>query len=1233
MATFTGTSGNDILLAGAGNDLLEGLVGDDLLLAGSGNDELFGNDGADTLAGGSGNDTLEGGNGPDLLDGEEGNDSIVGGNGADTILGRGGNDIINGGDGDDLYIISEGGDDILQDSGGIDTLDASLDRFGSFIDLTPGAISFIDGGTVDLSGFIVGDNPDVVFIVDISGSTSATFGGSPVGDLNGDGLSDTILDAEIAGFIALNNQLIAQGFGNIADISVVAFDDVAFQVGDTATPLTDSAIVNSVSDVEDNLRSLDVGGLTDFEAALQEAIDIFTTLGTPFGEGNVVFLSDGFPTSGGSTAEEVAALNALGVNLRAFGVGSSASLTDLQLIDPTAEIFTDTDELLDVFGDLTPGGGQSALVENAIGGDFADTIIGNFADNQLWAGDGSDQVFGEDGNDTILGGNGRDLLLGGPGNDLISGEGGDDVMDGGSGNDTFKVYGGGDDFVEDPSGIDTLDASMSQTGTTIDLAPGAVSFIDGGTVTLGSGGTLIPLDVLLLEDLSGSFFDDLPVVTGVLPSLLSGLTAIQPDTFFGISSFIDKPVSPFGGPNDYVYRTEQSLLAASVAGNVTTLTTVQGGLAIGDGNDLPESQLEALLQTAVRPGEIGFRDISRKVVVLTTDAEFHTAGDGVDADGDPDGVGGNGIQTPNDGDSILDLGGVGEDYPEILQVRDALLAADVVPIFAVTSDQLTTYQGLVGDLGFGDVVELESDSSNLVDAITAGLSLINQVFIENAIGSDFNDTIRGNDLNNLLDGRSGNDSILGLAGNDTLQGGDGNDTLNGGAGNDTLNGGNNNDVLSGGDNNDSLNGGEGNDTLNGGTGSDSLDGALGNDSLIGGDGSDTFSGGDGLDTLDGGNNNDSINGGSGNDSLLGGEGNDTLNGGNDNDILNAGNGTDSLLGGSGNDTLRGEGNPDTLRGGDGNDRLEGGDANDLLNGENNDDTLIGGGGADSLDGASGNDSLDGSGANDSINGGAGFDTLTGGDGDDAINGGNDTDRLVESGDVNFVLTNATLTGNGNDTLVSIEEAQLTGGVGNNSIDTSAFTGIVFAIGGDGNDAIGGGSGNDSLEGGNGNDTVNGGAGNDTVNGGASPDTLNGGGGDDVLLGTGGNDTLNGGGNNDSLTGGSGTDTLTGGTGVDSFIYNLSNEGIDTITDFSVVDDTIRVSAAGFGGGLVAGAVIPAGQFVVGAGAGDANDRFIYNNANGRLFFDVDGTGAAGQVQLATLTGIPALTNADIFVIA
>jgi Ca2+-binding RTX toxin-like protein len=71
---------------------------------------------------------------------------------------------------------------------------------------------------------------------------------------------------------------------------------------------------------------------------------------------------------------------------------------------------------------------------------------------------------------------------------------------------------------------------------------------------------------------------------------------------------------------------------------------------------------------------------------------------------------------------------------------------------------------------------------------------------------------------------------------------------------------------------------------------------------------------------------------------------------------------------------------------------------------------------------------------------------------------------------------------------------------------------------------------------------------------------------------------------------------------------------------------------GFGGELRTG-VLAASGFVRGTRAIDRGDRLIYNNASGALFFDPDGTGAIAQIQIATLSNSPLLTNNDILVIA
>lgn len=199
-----------------------------------------------------------------------------------------------------------------------------------------------------------GENPDVVFIVDISDSTTDPFEGTPVGDLNGDGVADTILDAEIAGFTALNQELSNPDLNEETELALIAFSSEANQVGTIVQPLTDEDPLNGTPDIEDALTSLQNSGGTNFEAALQAAETVFQDLETQSGDGNVIFLSDGFPFPADQDfTDEVERLQALDINLRAFGVGSSSSLSDLQTIDPNATIFTNTDQLLDVFSNIS----------------------------------------------------------------------------------------------------------------------------------------------------------------------------------------------------------------------------------------------------------------------------------------------------------------------------------------------------------------------------------------------------------------------------------------------------------------------------------------------------------------------------------------------------------------------------------------------------------------------------------------------------------------------------------------------------------------------------------------------------------------------------------------------------------------------------------------------------------------------------------------------------------------
>ncbi|MGE5563565.1 MAG: beta strand repeat-containing protein [Bacillota bacterium] len=461
-------------------------------------------------------------------------------------------------------------------------------------------------------------------------------------------------------------------------------------------------------------------------------------------------------------------------------------------------------------------------------------------------------------------------------------------------------------------------------------------------------------------------------------------------------------------------------------------------------------------------------------------------------------------------------------------------------------------------------------------------------------GTDAADSLSGGNLDDTLDGRGGDDVIAGLGGSDTLVGGAGNDFLDGGAGADTMAGGTGNDMFVVDDLGDVVveRVGEGTDTVSSSigytlgsfqenltlTGSAAINGT--GNSLI-----NVITGNSAANVLDGGAGNDVLDGGAGNDGLIGGDGNDTLTGGVGNDNLNGGLGNDTA---SYADATAGvkvrliAGTQNTL--GAGSDSLTG---IENLTGSAFNDNLTGDSGVNILAGNDGNDVISGLDGDDKINGGNGNDVLDGGAGNDVLNGavGIDTASYATAASgvtVSLALTSAQATGGaGSDTLSSIE----------------SLTGSNF---------------NDTLTGNNIANNIDGGSGNDVIDGGA------------------GNDTLTGAAGNDSLDGGTGNDVLNGGANADTFLFSSAlnpTTNVDAISGFVAADDTIMLSSAIFTAAGPDG-TLNANAFRVGTAAHDLDDRIIYDQTSGRIYYDADGSGAGARVLFAKVAPGTVLTNAD-----
>jgi Ca2+-binding RTX toxin-like protein len=342
------------------------------------------------------------------------------------------------------------------------------------------------------------------------------------------------------------------------------------------------------------------------------------------------------------------------------------------------------------------------------------------------------------------------------------------------------------------------------------------------------------------------------------------------------------------------------------------------------------------------------------------------------------------------------------------------------------------------------------------------------------------------------------------------------------------------------------------------------------------------------------------------------------------------------------------------------------------------DTLLGMAGSDTMSGGGGPDSLMGGDAADWLYGGAGTDTAAGGAGDDRYILDSIGDQAIEGAnagtDIVFAAFSFTLGAN-------LEKLTLTGAVAINGIGNalandirgnlaanllSGLDGNDLLIAGGGSDTLIGGAGGDLLDGGTDNDLMVGGEGNDRYIADQPGDSIveAAGGGTDILYssvtrtlvaevenlmllgtaainGTGnalsnwiwgnaGANRLSGEAGNDVLTGGAGTDTLTGGAGADNFRFTSAGGAGDVITDFNVVQDTIRLLRGGFGNAFPTGALDPE-RFTQGGVASGPGAQILYDSANGVLLFDADGAGGAARTAIARIAGAPALTAADIVI--
>ncbi len=371
-----GSSGDDVLLGGLGNDRVDGREGDDEIFGEAGDDLLDGGLGASDsirfirsaagikadlstgIATGEGNDTftnieeLFGSDFDDELRGDSQDNQLHGFGGVDLLQGGTGEDNLTGGLGDDTIDGAEGIDDTVfyvLASGPVE-VDLNTD-IGTGADGTDTLIGIEHVGGSDFDDRLFGSDEDDI-LIGRAGDDIVKGRGGDLDILSGDKGNDTV----------------DGGPGNL--------DFLAFGFSSTGVD-ANLKTGRSTGEGKDTFKNLEAIGGSDHDDVL---------IGDKKSNWLVPEKGDDSVDGGG------------GYDMAFYWFAEKAVTVDLAKGEAS-------------------GNGKDVLksIEGVQGGDFDDVLRGDDKGNILWGEDGNDTIDGRGGNDELDGEEGDDTLTGGPG--------------------------------------------------------------------------------------------------------------------------------------------------------------------------------------------------------------------------------------------------------------------------------------------------------------------------------------------------------------------------------------------------------------------------------------------------------------------------------------------------------------------------------------------------------------------------------------------------------------------------------------------------------------------------------------------------------------------------------------------------------------------------------------------------------------------------------------------------
>ena len=488
---------------------------------------------------------------------------------------------------------------------------------------------------------------------------------------------------------------------------------------------------------------------------------------------------------------------------------------------------------------------------------------------------GVENVTGGAGNDTITGDGNNNTLLGSGGADVIDGGAGQDAINGGAGNDTIR---GG-------ANSDTI-TQLSTDGRDI---------VDGGTTAL-AGGRDTSSDTYVLNGVAAAETFRIytraawdAVAGNDIASLAAGTEIVITRNGTNFASVIAEL------DNIEEIQVNTTNVTANDGGGLNGGTSAGDTIAVFGNFNLPNTSLN--FSTITIDGNVGDDTVDISALSSAHRIVFRSNGghDTIIGALRPQDV----IELPN--------GATADDYVQTVANGVTTLTNGNHSISYVATGE--------GPQVGGEVVDETPPTAGTVKAGTPQADVL--------MGTAGDDNIIAFAGDDVAMGEAGADAVVAGEGADFVSGGSGRDVISAGAGDDHVFAGADDDMVYGDAGADRIFGDQGNDLINAGAGDDTVFGGAGNDLILAesGDGNDVYfgdegGGGTGIDTLDMSamTANVTVNLGSG--ALSNGTasssqtGNDTIwgienvNTGSGNDTITASNAVNVISGGAGNDTFK-----------------------------------------------------------------------------------------------------------------------------------------------------------------------------------------------------------------------------------------------------------------------------------------------------------------------------------------